>query len=155
MNLFNNQSAARAEALGFECFAVSPELSLPQARDIGGARLVTVYGRLPLMLLEKCVGKELGGCGKCEKERCELSDRRGAKFPVLREWEHRSVIYNSLPTSMSDKPDLLAKNRIVGQHFIFTVESADECDRVITAFKQGRSLGCQVRRMGSALNVNE
>lgn len=151
LNLFNNQSAARAEALGFECFAVSPELSLPQARDIGGARLVTVYGRLPLMLLEKCVGKELGGCGKCEKGRTELSDRRGAKFPVLREWEHRSVIYNSLPTSMSDKQDLLAKNRVEGWHFIFSTESREECERVISAFVSGSALTCQVRRLGSAV----
>lgn len=151
LNLFNNQSAARVEALGFESFVVSPELSLPQARDIGGARLVTVYGRLPLMLLEKCVGKELGGCGKCEKGRAELSDRRGAKFPVLREWEHRSVIYNSLPTSMSDKQDLLAQNRIDGLHFIFSTESREECEKVISAFVSGRALTCPVRRLGSAV----
>ncbi len=151
LNLFNNQSAARVEALGFESFVVSPELSLSQTRDIGGARLVTVYGRLPLMLLEKCVGKELGGCGKCEKGRTELVDRRGAKFPVLREWKHRSVIYNSLPTSMSDKQDLLAKNGIEGLHFIFSTESREECERVISAFVSGSALACPVRRLGSAV----
>ena len=155
LNIFNNSSAGVAEELGFESYVVSPELGLPQSRDIGGAKLAVVYGRLPLMLLEKCVGKELGGCEKCEGGKVTLKDRRGISFPVLREWKHRSLVCNSLPTSMSDKPDLLVKNRISGQHFIFTVESADECDRVITAFKQGGALGCQVRRMGSALNVNE
>ena len=149
LNLSNNQSAAQLEELGFESFVVSPELSLPQARDIGGARLVTVYGRLPLMLLEKCVGKELGGCAKCEKGRSELSDRRGARFPVLREWEHRSVIYNSLPTSMSDKQDLLDKNMIFGQYFIFSTESLGECEEVISAFKKGSALAFPVRRIGS------
>ena len=152
LNIFNTSSAALCEELGLECFIVSPELSLAQARDIGGARLVTVYGRLPLMLLEKCVGKELGSCEGCEKGKIELVDRMGAKFPVLRSWEHRSVVYNSLPTSMSDKAELLSKNGIKGQHFIFSVESADECDRVISAFEQGRALGVQVRRIGSAVS---
>ena len=155
LNIFNNSSAGVAEELGFERYIVSPELGLPQTRDIGGAKLAVVYGRLPLMLLEKCVGKELGGCERCESGKAVLKDRRGVSFPVIREWKHRSLVCNSLPTSMSDKPDQLAKNRIVGQHFIFTVESAEECDRVITAFKRGGALGCQVRRMGSALNVNE
>ena len=152
LNVFNNSSAAAAEELGFECFVVSPELGLPQARDIGGAKLVAVYGRLPLMLLEKCVGKELGGCKKCGDGSILLKDRRGVSFPVLREWKHRSVIYNSLPTCMSDKPDLLVKNRVVGQHFIFSIERADECDRVINAFERGIALGGAVRRLGSALN---
>ena len=152
LNVFNNSSAAAAEELGFECFVVSPELGLPQARDIGGAKLVAVYGRLPLMLLEKCVGKELGGCKKCGDGAVLLKDRRGVSFPVLREWKHRSVVYNSLPTCMSDKPDLLVKNRVVGQHFIFSIERADECDRVINAFERGIALGGAVRRLGSALN---
>ena len=154
LNIFNNSSAARAEALGFEGFVVSPELGLPQSRDIGGARLVTVYGRLPLMLLEKCVGKEIGGCDKCQKGEIVLKDRKGVSFPVLKEWKHRSIIYNSLPTSMSDKPELLDKNRIYGRHFIFSTESAKECDAVIEAFERGASLGTHVRRLGSALNIN-
>ena len=153
LNLFNNSSAAAAERLEFETWVVSPELGLPQSRDIGGARLVTVYGRLPLMLLEKCVGKELGGCGKCESGKTVLKDRKGVSFPVAREWKHRSVIYNSLPTCMSDKAELLDKNRIFGQHFIFSVETLEECDAVIDAFRLGKPLGVTVRRIGSALNV--
>lgn len=149
LNIFNNSSAANAESLGFECFTVSPELGLPQARDIGGAKLVTVYGRLPLMLLEKCVAKELGGCEKCGNGKISLKDRRGVSFPVLREWKHRSVIYNSLPTSMSDKSELLDKNKIWGRHFIFTTETREECDTVISAFEYGRALIGQVRRIGS------
>ena len=154
LNIFNNSSAANAEKLGFERFVVSPELGVSQARDIGGAKLVIVYGRLPLMLLEKCVGKELGGCEKCENGKITLKDRRGVSFPVLREWKHRSVIYNSLPTSMSDKTEVLEKNKIFGRHFIFTTETAEECDGVITAFKQGRAIGGAARRIGSSLNMN-
>ena len=153
LNIFNNSSAALSERLGFEFYIASPELGTPQTRDMDGARLAVVYGRLPLMLLEKCVGKELGGCEKCEDGKIALKDRRGISFPVLKEWQHRSVVYNSLPTCMSDKLDILDKNRIFGQHFIFSTESYEQCDSVISAFERGIPLDGKVRRMGSALGT--
>ena len=107
-----------------------------------------VYGRLPLMTLEKCVGKELGSCETCHRGETTLVDRRGAEFPVLRTFRHRSVIYNSLPTGTSDMTDKLAEAGIVGQHFIFSVESCREVDRVIEAYRRGEALGVPVRRLG-------
>lgn len=154
LNIFNNSSASVFEKKGFECFIVSPELGLPQIRDINGARLAVVYGRVPLMLLEKCVGREVGGCEKCKSGKAVLKDRKGICFPVLRTWKHRSVIYNSLPTSMSDKEELLIKNKIFGRHFIFTVESMEECDAVISAFKCGIAVEGQARRIGNTINTN-
>lgn len=148
LNVSNNSSASVVEKLGFKAYIASPELTLPKVRDLGGSRIVTVYGRLPLMLLEKCVGRELGSCEACENGEAVLIDRTGAEFPVLREWEHRSVIYNSIPTSMSDKQRELSENGINGLHFIFTTESASECDAVIDAFLLGRPTDRQVRRLG-------
>ena len=148
LNIANNSSAAKAEELGFEGFVVSPELTLPMTRDIKGAKLAVVYGRIPLMLLEKCVGKELGGCDKCNGKKLVLRDRRGAEFPVLREWEHRSIIYNSIPTSMSDKQDLLLKNGLYGRHFIFSTETGVECEQVISAFRSRKPIDGVARRMG-------
>jgi hypothetical protein len=101
------------------------------------------------MLLEKCVGKELGGCAKCESGRAVLRDRKGAEFPVLKEWKHRSLVFNSIPTSMSDKGDVLVKNRVAGQYFIFSTETREECEAVINAFKKGTPLKRPVRRIGS------
>jgi hypothetical protein len=43
--------------MGLEEVILSPELTLPQMRDVGGNTSAIVYGRIPLMLLEKCVGK--------------------------------------------------------------------------------------------------
>jgi len=40
---------------------VSAELTLPQIRDLEGAKAAIVYGRIPLMTLEKCVICELYG----------------------------------------------------------------------------------------------
>jgi hypothetical protein len=103
------------------------------------------------MLLEKCVGKEIGGCGKCDGGRLALKDRMGAEFPVLREWKHRSLVFNSIHTSMSDKQELLVKNGATARHFIFSDESKEECERVVNAFKKGLPIDKRARRIGSAV----
>ncbi len=147
LNATNEETVCALEKLGVPSVILSPELTLPQARDIGGDTSLIVYGRVPLMTLEKCVGKELGNCRACGQNAIMLKDRRGFVFPVLREWEHRSVIYNSLPTCMSDRRDALAKSRITAQHFLFSTESVGEVDAVIAAFEGGTPLTQPVRRI--------
>lgn len=147
LNVFNGESAAVLQRLGFESYILSPELTLPQIRDIGGASSAIVYGRLPLMLLEKCAIKEFASCEECEKGRATLKDRRGVVFPVLREREHRNIIYNSLPTYMGDRKNSLDRNGISDMHFIFSTEREKEVDEVITAFEGGKSLERAVRRI--------
>jgi hypothetical protein len=49
---------------------------------------------------------------------------------------------------MSDMTDKLLAAGIVGQHFVFTVETCEEVCRVIEAYREGKSLGVPVRRMG-------
>jgi putative protease len=134
------------EELGFADYTVSPELSLPKIRDISGACRAIVYGRIPLMVLEKCVGKELSGCDACEKGKTVLKDRRGVSFPVLRAWEHRSVIYNSLPTAI---PEQISEFRRTGacEHYLFSTETREQCKNVIRAYREGRALGGDVRRL--------
>ena len=147
LNIANRASAAMIEALGFADYILSPELSLPKIRDIGGAAVIVVYGRLPLMILEKCIGKELGGCKVCESGEAELRDRRGISFPVLREWEHRSLVCNSLPTSLSDRMGELRAAGVTGEHFIFTTETRAACAEIIKAYKNGEPLPFPVRRL--------
>ena len=149
LNVTNGESVARWEALGVEQLVLSPELTLPQLRDIKGNTAVIVYGRLPLMLLDKCVIREIADCRRCAEGRVRLLDRRGAEVPVLREWEHRNVVYNSLPTSMSDRQEQLQRAGICAWHFIFSVETTREVDGVIRAFKEGAPLPMTVRRLMS------
>ncbi|MBO5653365.1 MAG: U32 family peptidase, partial [Clostridia bacterium] len=105
LNITNGETAAELERLGLEDVILSPELTLPQLRDVGGATKVVVYGRIPLMVTEKCVGKELGGCETCQSGKAKLTDRRGVSFPVLKEWQHRSLILNSVPLYMADREE--------------------------------------------------
>ena len=134
-NVYNNESASKLEKLGIENILLSPELTLPQIRDIKGNTAVIIYGRLPLMLLEKCVNTELGSCKECKSGSLELIDRKGISFPVLHEFEHRNVIYNSAPTYMADKESDLARASIINRHFIFSTESPSEVDKIINAYK--------------------
>ncbi len=147
LNVTNEETVCALESLGLQEIILSPELTLPQARDVGGDTSLIVYGRVPLMTLEKCVGKEIGDCRACAQNALTLKDRRGFLFPVLREWEHRSVIYNSLPTCMSDRTDALLRSHITAQHYLFSTENAREVDAIIAAFEDGTPLNQPVRRI--------
>ncbi len=150
LNVFNTDTVSVLEKAGFVDVILSPELTLPQLRDIGGDSAAVVYGRIPLMTLEKCVICEASGCSDRAGDRAcraEIVDRRGVAFPVMREGEHRNAVVNSLATSMSDKQTELARAGITHRHFIFTVETPTEVDAVLTAFKTDRPLDRKVRRI--------
>ena len=150
-NIGNDETIVFFEDVGFESVIASAELSLPQLRDLHGSVGAIVYGRIPLMTLEKCVIKELYGdkiaCGVCGEGRAEMRDRLGFVFPVIREFPHRNIVLNSLPTNMSDRQDELVRAKITDRHFLFTTESADEVNGVIEAYINGDALDGKVRRI--------
>ncbi len=147
LNVTNSEALSFLLSLGFADVLLSPELTLPQLRDLGGSADAIVYGRIPLMTLEKCVGKEVGGCTACAEGKNALVDRRGEKFPVLQLYPHRSIIVNSRPTGMSDKRRELAAAGIVGGHYIFTVETVKEIKQILSAYRTGAPLPLAVRRI--------
>lgn len=147
LNITNGESARSAEMLGFEDMILSPELTLPQLRDIGGQSGAIVYGRLPLMVTEKCVSKEISDCRTCAAGRSVLTDRKNMKFPVFREWQHRNVIFNSVPVYMADRLRELDANGIIFRHFIFTDETPETVDRIINAYKLGLAADFPIRRI--------
>ncbi len=136
LNAASRSSVAALMDMGVRDVILSPELGLAQLRDIGGSSRAIVYGRAPLMLTEKCVGRELGGCESCKSGRIELTDRRGVSFPVRMRYGHRSVIFNSAPFYMADKTRELRDKGIVAWHFIFSCESEREIKQVISAYKK-------------------
>ncbi len=147
LNVCNSSSAEELIRFGFEDFLLSPELGLAQMRDIGGKSRTAVYGRLPLMLTEKCIGQELGGCEKCKNEQLELCDRRGVVFPIRKRFGHRSIIFNSVPVYMADKKNELAKYKIFNEHFIFTIENKNEVSEIIEAYKNEKPPKTDIKRI--------
>lgn len=141
LNITNSESAAFAFDKGFESLILSPELTQAQSRDIGGSVKNIVYGRLPVMLLEKCAAKETSGCKACDNDRAELIDRKSAHFPILREEPHRSIIFNSVPTYAADRAPR------GGQHYIFSIEKEHDMLNVIDAFENRRPPEYDIRRI--------
>ena len=130
--------------MGVEHIILSPELTLPKVRDIGGG--VITYGRIPLMITERCFVKENYGCEKCG--RAMLVDRKGEKFPIQPEFGHRNLIFNSLPTYMGDRKNELMSYGVLSHHFIFSVESGREILRIINADEESLPINDRTRRVG-------
>ena len=113
---------------------ISPELNSSQIRDLRGEKCTVVYGRIPVMLLEKNPETDL------------LRDRKGVGFPVLREGG-RFVVYNSVPFYMADKKKMLKEKGIEHQHYIFSTESKEEIEKLLSDFKQGKEPVIPVKRI--------
>ncbi len=163
LNVSNSHSAEAIASLGFENVILSPELTLPKLRDIATSSDIecraVVYGRIPLMVMEKCViceaakGKGRGLCplkdsgfdGVC---RGVLTDRTGAAFPVIREFPHRNIIFNSVPVYMADKWHEFQLSWVDGDVFIFSDETAEEVEKIISAYENGTPASFKMRRMG-------
>lgn len=148
LNVTNGSTAEYYRKQGVEHIILSPELTLPMARDIGGA--IISYGRIPLMITERCFMKENFGCKNCSG--CAFTDRFSEKFPIIREYPHRNLILNSRPTYIGDRQDELNKYSISSRHFLFTTEKEGEALRALEAFYKGESLGEGVRRVGKRKN---
>lgn len=133
LNVYNN-AAFEEYSKYFEDIIISPELTLPQIRDVSGNKSVIVYGRVPLMLLEKRVGQKT------------LVDRKKVAFPMLFEGG-REIIVNSVPFYMADKQDILKSNGIFNTHFVFTVETAKEVEYIINAYINNKTTDKEIRRI--------
>ena len=143
-NITNSDTLSVISDLGVNNPLLSPELTAPAVRGLSGSAVV--YGRIPLMLTERCFMRDTFGCKSCSD--CSLTDRKGTKFPMLREYRHRNLILNSAVTYMGDRQNEL--RGIPSQHFIFTTETDGEIRAVINAFKRREAfpLSHQMRRMG-------
>ncbi len=126
LNIFNT-AAAEFYLQFLQGVILSPELILPQVRDIGcAAKGALVYGRLPLMTFERRLGG--GTTGLC--------DRTGAVFPVLPEGT-RDILYNSVPVYMADRAAALKSAGVALSLFSFTTESKSEVARIVDAYRRG------------------
>lgn len=136
MNVFNSYSMDMINKMGFLSATASFEMRLAQVRDLAKCvdTELIAYGRLPLMVSDQCViSHSLGSCN-CQQP-AQLSDRMGSVFPVVREPEHRNVIYNSRKLFMADKNDELYGAGLWGIRLMFTTEGARECVQVAKRYK--------------------
>lgn len=136
MNVFNSYTLDAIRRMGFESATASFEMRLAQVRDMVKSMNteLIVYGRLPLMVTEQCVISRASGQCTCQNPG-QLSDRMGSVFPVMREFEHRNVIFNSHRLFLADKLDDIYAAQLWGMRLMFTTESARECVEVAKCYK--------------------
>ena len=152
LNLYNSESASVYAERGFSSVIVSPEVGVSVTKGVGTEipKGYIVYGRLPLMTMEKCMIRDAfsdkddrAACRYCDTHKVsKLTDRTGATFPVVREFPHRNVIFNSVPTYMADKPlsGLFA-------HAIFTDENKAAVDDIIERLRTCQPAKTKFRRL--------
>ena len=143
LNILNSRAVEEYAALGLDSATVSFECAMKKAGEIAGPipKGLVVYGRLPLMRLRLCPARGRGGCGDC-RGRSELTDDRGAAFPILCSGRKYVTVHNSLPLHIAGKP--LADMDFYT--FYFTLESREECARTLGEYREGRS--CRGERTG-------
>lgn len=147
LNVFNSAALRLLRTLGLSTATLSFELRGEQLRDVQKyiPCEAIVYGRLPLMITENCIVANRFGCrhfrardgacgdGACAEGHC-LTDRRGERFPVLRAHGCRNEIENGKTLWLADRDDW----KRLGLSFArlrFTTESADDCVRVLRAYR--------------------
>ncbi len=148
MNVFNSYSLDFLRDKGFESAELSPELNLAGIRDMKKAikTQVMVYGYQPLMVTENCVIRNCEKC-PCDKEVNYLTDRKGVKFPVMRDGKScRSIILNSTPTYMGDKLDEVKRSGAELLMLYFTVENEKKVKEICNIFfENGTMVGDYTR----------
>lgn len=135
LNLANSRALAEAEKLGLASAVVTPEGKLGWLTRLrSGLPLgIFAYGRLTLMAVRNCPVKAQIGCKACGGNGF-LTDRTKTVFPVRCDGTV-SYIYNSLPTSMTDKKDALRAFDFA--LLSFTTETPVEAEQVLRAWQSG------------------
>ena len=138
INVFNSYALREIRHTGVQSALLSPELTFPQIRDISKIidTEIVVYGRLPLMICENCVVKAQTGACVCGGHHM-LCDRTGAAFPLLREFNHRTLIVNSKKLFLADKARDWKSVGAAFARLYFTSENSRECVQVFDAYAGG------------------
>ncbi|MBQ0026979.1 MAG: U32 family peptidase [Lachnospiraceae bacterium] len=123
------------------------ELSSYELAELGDDNItVVMYGYAPLMVSANCLAKTYGNCtGKRNGFDYRLIDRYGKSEKVYINCCHcYNEIFNAIPTSLHKKYDELIKKGFRNFRLDFTIESADECKRVMDYYFNGDSVNSPV-----------
>ena len=137
LNVVNRETLNLFESLSLSSVMLSPETDGKFAKFSRCALEYIGYGRTPLMYTRTCIITNVEGC----KNRAEcfgsLTDRTGAKFPIISGHSHTNVIYNSLPGYRLDKRSELKKSGVGLITLLFTTETEKQMNEVISLYSSG------------------
>ena len=121
LNVTNSHTAEVLNNMGIHSLCISPEINPKWVQCTNSAYII--YGKTPLMHTETCIIANITGCKKNGVCKAELKDKTSAVFPVIREYGHRNIIYNSVPTYLIDKLDILTN---VNEYILMFTDESDE-----------------------------
>ena len=135
LNIFNSHAMQVVRDLGLISQTLSFELRLEQIRDI--AKLIPAeliaYGRLPLMITENCIVKNVTRTCACDNF-SGISDRMGAIFPVMKAYGCRNTVLNSKKLFLADKRGDTSTIGLWAERLFFTTENSAECVQVLRRY---------------------
>lgn len=138
LNVFNSRAVDFWRQQGLDSVTVSFELRHQQVRELRKYLPCEgiVYGRLPLMVTENCMTGNAGNC-RGDKRLCDgenyLTDRTGARFPLLGQYGCRCEIENSRTLFLADKLEW-CNCGLTYARLRFTTESPAQCDAVLRRY---------------------
>ena len=137
LNIYNSLSVKQYKDL--DCVTLSPELNLNEIKTVaehteGTQTEIIGYGHLPLMIMKNCPVKAMGKCQN-GKDLYQLRDRKGMKFPIICQKDCRAQLLNSKPIYTADIIEEIRKAKVDCIRMNFTVETPEECEKVVSAYK--------------------
>lgn len=142
-NVVNRETLSFLEKHSFSSVMLSPETDGSFVRQSRCALEYIGYGRTPLMYTRTCIIANVKGCPLAENNICkapenkrvcfaELTDRTGAKFPILGNYNHTNTIYNSLVGYRLDRKAKLKKSGVGLITIMFVSETEVEMEKVLS-----------------------
>lgn len=156
-----NESTVRVlSELGAAFVTLSPEIGYRAAMKFSRHAEIAALtgGRLPLMLCRRCPISD--GGRRCAHHRpggfCEISregvcisslcDRTGAKFPIVGDRYCMNTVYNSVATFCEIGDGELLRSGVSRTVYVFSSESAAECDKTVKRLASGAHPDGTVRK---------
>ena len=136
LNLTNSYAAERMARIGFRSVTASFQLSAKQIAALSSAAdtEMIVYGRVPVMVTEKCLIRASSGRCSCTSP-SGMSDPFGNTWPVEKEFGCRNVVFDRKKIFLADRPEVFLDAGLWGVRLLFTTESGKECAEVAGRYR--------------------
>lgn len=140
LNAYNSYTLFVLKEMGVKGVTLSYELMLSKIRDMIKPvdTEILVYGRQELMITENCLNGGDGSekCNKCARGFGYITDRRGERFLIRREFGCRSCVLNGHVLYLLDKLSDIEPLGVSHIRLNFTDESMEEISEVFSRLMQ-------------------
>ena len=135
LNIFNSESLHALSGLKLKSITLPMELRLSEIREISkpvDTELI-VYGRMPLMITESCIVKNITGACTCDNF-TGISDKQSRVFPIVPEYGCRNILLSNKKIFMADKQRATSQMGLWAERLSFTTENAHECVAIMKRY---------------------